>query len=127
MNFKKIKQPNLYDMLNKSVNDWTINEKLHIAAEYKKLQCNNIECHMGRDVLKSLWDAIHQTPACGLNVILCAAAQEVDALRESLDGLYLGVRDFHPGRCAPQLQTAYEQAGRLLRSYDCSKSTESRS
>ena len=71
----------MLDMLDKSVEEWTINEKLHIASEYKKLLCNNIECHYKCDVLKSIWEAIHQTPACGLNGILCAAAQEIDALR----------------------------------------------
>ena len=47
----------------------------------KQLKCDNIECHVGRDVLDSVWEAIHQTPACGINAILCAAAQEIDALR----------------------------------------------
>jgi hypothetical protein len=85
IDFKKVKPPSLLDMFGKSVDEWTVNEKLHIATEYKKLQCNNIECHCGRDVLKSIWEAIHQTPACGLNVILCAAAQEIDALRNMVN------------------------------------------
>lgn len=86
IDLKKVKPPNILDILDKSVEEWTVNEKLHIAAEHKKLRCNNIECHYGRDVLKSIWEAIHQTPVCGLNAILCAAAQEIDALRNMVNG-----------------------------------------
>ena len=81
VDFKKVKPPNIGDMFDKSVEQWSISEKLHLASEYRKLQCDNIECHCWRDILKSVWEAIHQTPACGLNAILCGSAQEIDALR----------------------------------------------
>ena len=56
-------------------------EKNRLQKEIDTLQCNTIECHMGRDILDSVWEAIHRLPPCGLSAILCGAAQEIDALR----------------------------------------------
>ena len=35
--FKRITQPNIPDMMDKAVNNWSISEKMHIAREYTKL------------------------------------------------------------------------------------------
>ena len=41
VDFKKVKPPNIGDMFDKSVEQWSISEKLHLASEYRKLQCDN--------------------------------------------------------------------------------------
>jgi len=58
-----------------------------IKAENERLRCTGIRCHMGRDILDSLSEAIMQTPACTLNAILCAAMQEIQWLRGEIKGL----------------------------------------
>ncbi|NCQ52065.1 hypothetical protein GW796_09260 [archaeon] len=68
--------------MQKPVEEWTLEDKNLIANQHRKLLCDNIVCYSGVDVLNSLWSVIDQIPPCGLGVILCAAAQEIDALRK---------------------------------------------
>jgi len=52
-----------------------------LNEEINRLNCNNIACHQGRDILDSIYEAMRQLPCNGVQAILCGAAQEIQALR----------------------------------------------
>ena len=52
-------------------------------SEIDRLNCNNIQCDQGRDILASIYEAMAQLPCNGVQAILCAAAQEIQALRDA--------------------------------------------
>lgn len=80
------------------IRDWscpTCKQKINIATKISKsdvmpgwgkevdrLNCNNISCHQGRDILDSIFEAMNQLPCNGIQGILCGAAQEIQALRD---------------------------------------------
>lgn len=53
-------------------------------TELDRLNCNNIPCHQGLDILDSVYAAMSQLPCNGVQGILCAVAQEIQALRDLL-------------------------------------------
>jgi hypothetical protein len=56
--------------------------RCQLEKEVDRLNCNNISCHQGRDILDSIFEACAQLPCNGIQGILCGAAQEIQALRE---------------------------------------------
>ena len=58
---------------------WMVGE---LRKEIDRLDCNNIECHIGRDILASIYETMRQLPGNGVHAILCGAAQEIQAWRD---------------------------------------------
>lgn len=46
------------------------------------LSCKNIECHTKRNIVDTLYSALEVMPSCQSRVIMSAALQEIQALRE---------------------------------------------
>lgn len=53
-----------------------------VLKENEILRLDNVECHMGRDILATLYEAARILPICGTFAIVGAAIQEIQALRE---------------------------------------------
>ena len=65
----------------------------------KRLNCNHIECHMGRDILASIYEAMAHLPCNGVQGILAGAAQEIQALRDANLAEPVVTDDFEPLGC----------------------------
>lgn len=67
--------------------DIYMREIIWLIAEVERLNCNSVACHYQRDVLDSIYEAMTILPCNGVQAILCAAAQEIQALRGEVERL----------------------------------------